>query len=894
MAGTLVAAGAAVTPTPHDIFNNTGSYVHPKERFGNLSDKELQLVIDQTYRIPHSGHIDLVGPDGEWTTRRHHLNDRGDESSILHRQKSVEEVGILGGIRSGPWLIPLQLGSRIVYSVLHWATLLEGAERAYTNDPLKSNKALQLSVQEGLGDCKVFHPQCPDDVIRWLVDLGNSVNAESTVTTLLQVFRSTNDIEAGWKRKKQSCGWTTTSVGQSKLDEKKYLYIQGLHRKRWPSYRNYEVCYSFYKEALHTPLSDTTVWDSLVAWMQQNCDFGHPAAHAHAALFQGMYDIIRILKKNHVDYIVPMIGLMLPNINPLVASSPLSKSGLGNPPLAKITEEMVLQTLCNMKGSAAAEHLRTSIQNAPTSTQPTQPGSSSKHAQAKARRTQKKEKVAGSKGGSGSVRNMPAEIEEGALDTNENQVFLEHLSDLVKYLQEIDAAATQRQKIESFRIMALKAALDGVINVDFKTPAGIEVKKVSKWNTLRKMMNADVYRCALLTPRRSDVDFLPDESWEPNDGTSNNTGAGVAEESLPLTPEQGRSRIEELKDTICAMLRYLQQNNPNHPPIAHMSAASALNNTMIAVLTKASSIGGLFPDRRAACMFLATSALQEVDHLMPESWNEVCNLTELLRKNASPASGCKLIATTDELDSLLAFGISELLVFLLRIRLAAHILSSLGLQQFMHSEGLATVKSSYLPPLIHRAVNTLSQQYSPTDGSSTPNGGLFDAMLLSKKSFRDFMLVWMECTFDIHDHCVTFDGKAFAQRKHNIRDAVASLTCEAIPAALKAVGLRQDLLPDAKLDIFPSIRAEFAAKAVEQFEDENQDLLLAERNLQDPAAQALGKLRKLFQPVAIPATSCSSTVADCHKTDELCKSDFVNLKQWRHRLVENENEESRM
>ena len=141
-----------------------------------------------------------------------------------------------------------------------------------------------------------------------------------------------------------------------------------------------------------------------------------------------------------------MIGLMLPNINPLVASSPLSKSGLGNPPLAKITEDMVMQTLCSMKGSAAAEHLRTSIRNAPTSTQTTQPGSSSKHAQAKARSTQKK-KVAGSKGGSGSVRNMPAEIEEGALDTNENQVFSEHLSDLVKYLQEIDAAATQRQKI---------------------------------------------------------------------------------------------------------------------------------------------------------------------------------------------------------------------------------------------------------------------------------------------------------------------------------------------------------------------------------------------------------------------------------------------------------------
>jgi len=70
--------------------------------------------------------------------------------------------------------------------------------------------------------CKKYHHNTPDDVIRFLVDLGNSVNADATATTVLQVWRSTKELEPGWRRRKQLFAWTNASVGQSKLEEKKF------------------------------------------------------------------------------------------------------------------------------------------------------------------------------------------------------------------------------------------------------------------------------------------------------------------------------------------------------------------------------------------------------------------------------------------------------------------------------------------------------------------------------------------------------------------------------------------------------------------------------------------------------------------------------------------------
>ena len=97
-------------------------------------------------------------------------------------------------------------------------------------------------MKDGLKGCKIYHRRTPDDVIRWLVLLGNSLNTEVTATTMIQVWRSTKDLELGWKRKKEAFGWTNQSIGQSKLDDKKFLYVCGIHKKRWAKYRHYEIC----------------------------------------------------------------------------------------------------------------------------------------------------------------------------------------------------------------------------------------------------------------------------------------------------------------------------------------------------------------------------------------------------------------------------------------------------------------------------------------------------------------------------------------------------------------------------------------------------------------------------------------------------------------------------
>jgi hypothetical protein len=40
----------------------------------------------------------------------------------------------------------------------------------------------------------------PRDAARFLVDYGNKLNADATVTTVLQVWRSTSLVEASWER----------------------------------------------------------------------------------------------------------------------------------------------------------------------------------------------------------------------------------------------------------------------------------------------------------------------------------------------------------------------------------------------------------------------------------------------------------------------------------------------------------------------------------------------------------------------------------------------------------------------------------------------------------------------------------------------------------------------
>jgi hypothetical protein len=256
-----------------------------QDRVGHdKTQKEIQLFVDHHYCLDKDAHIPLLTKSGQWSTKRHRLNDRGDESSIQARQRSVETVGILQDLRGGPFLIKSDAAPD-EYEVAHWATLLEGAERAWRADKSKVNKAVQMSVVEGLRHCKIYSNRMPDDCVLFLKSTGNLLNAEATETTFLEVWRETTRVEAAWARRKSAMGWTTASVGVSALDDMKFNFVCGLLPNRFPKYRHYENCQYFYKEAqkvkVQTPAGEQTVWHILNARCQAEVDMTGDKAANH-------------------------------------------------------------------------------------------------------------------------------------------------------------------------------------------------------------------------------------------------------------------------------------------------------------------------------------------------------------------------------------------------------------------------------------------------------------------------------------------------------------------------------------------------------------------------------------------------------------------------------------
>jgi hypothetical protein len=166
--------------------------------------------------------------ENEWRFHRHPLNNRGDISTALERQRSVEEIGIVFGLRGGPGLVPHERQGH--FYALHWASLLRGAELAWGKDKLKENVAVQTSLNAGLQDCTIFNKNITSDVCRYLVDLGNIVNHETSSFTILQVFESTKQVEAGWQIKKTEMAWAVSRIGQGRMEQNKLSYANSIHR----------------------------------------------------------------------------------------------------------------------------------------------------------------------------------------------------------------------------------------------------------------------------------------------------------------------------------------------------------------------------------------------------------------------------------------------------------------------------------------------------------------------------------------------------------------------------------------------------------------------------------------------------------------------------------------
>jgi hypothetical protein len=165
-----------------------------------------------------------VNKNGEWMTSRDPCNaNRGDKGSVLDRKKTLEEKGLISGVREGPG-IRQSKDSPDKWWVIHWATLLEGLELAYNADHLKQNPRIQLAVSKPIRNTKIYNKNAPDDAMRFYQRYFNLVNDTQTPTTVIEIWKSTKEVESGFKRKKKAMGWSLEGLGAKVYNDKKCEY----------------------------------------------------------------------------------------------------------------------------------------------------------------------------------------------------------------------------------------------------------------------------------------------------------------------------------------------------------------------------------------------------------------------------------------------------------------------------------------------------------------------------------------------------------------------------------------------------------------------------------------------------------------------------------------------
>ena len=112
------------------------------------------------------------------------------------------------------------------------------------------------------------------------------------------------------QEEKKLFGWTNASLGHAQCDQKKFEYINSIFEGRWPTYRNFEICASFFRDARTFVLRNEDgsdgplLFDALVYRVQKECDFTHPAAKKHSVIFQNLSDIFAAFRTPALEALV--------------------------------------------------------------------------------------------------------------------------------------------------------------------------------------------------------------------------------------------------------------------------------------------------------------------------------------------------------------------------------------------------------------------------------------------------------------------------------------------------------------------------------------------------------------------------------------------------------------
>ena len=337
---------ARVSTTPYTHRLSYMIELH-RQRFGeehNFTDGELKILCDEFYVETDNGEVDVLDPSGDFAHSRDPRNaSRGDKGSIKQKAKSVEDLGLLQGIREGP-VLRRNTNNNLHWWNISWATMMEGVKQAWTDDAHKEKLTVQLAVRTRITRCTILKTVTPDDAVDFYTRYHNITNRINTGITILEVIESTDVCEEAFRKHKEKHQWTIESVGGTAAhDSLRFNYANGLYKLRWNYFRHYEVDSALLqqtKTALALPgpdgkdhSSDTPspAREQLSTKLMHHGDFSHPAAERHIPWRTGVYTAWKQLRGGHPHWMADIAMMMTPTPDTeRLGKCRLYPDGLGN------------------------------------------------------------------------------------------------------------------------------------------------------------------------------------------------------------------------------------------------------------------------------------------------------------------------------------------------------------------------------------------------------------------------------------------------------------------------------------------------------------------------------------------------------------------------------------
>ena len=645
-------------------------YVEDSERFptilhrfvGYKQDSVLQSLVWKLCSVGEKTNLSYTY-ENEWRFHRHPLNNRGDISTALERQRSVEEIGIVFGLRGGPWLVPHERPGH--FYALHWASLLRGAELAWEKDKLKENVAVQTSLNAGLQDCTIFNKNITSDVCRYLVDLGNIVNHETSSFTILQVFESTKQVEAGWQIKKTEMAWTVSRIGQGKMEQKKLSYANSIHRGRWRSALHYEKTFRFYEAAcaLMYPNGES-LWDKLKSYCLSEVDFSHASmdVHNHVRLVTMFEMAWRKLKANHPDYMFIALALVLPRARGPKAVCVLLPGGIDRSQAPLLLETHVDNLLAKMHDGAGGAGA------SPAKVAPKSEG---------APNTKKKR-----------LSKLVMVDEEGPLMDNPD--VLDEISAFITYCKKL---CSDDELLAAYKDILVWACMVGSSDV---VDNG---KAVVKLSHLRRLIKVDLYKRRALVPRLSDVDFQSNAAADEAHVGHGSQPLADGEAQPTTISSGGACTIEallEARDAADAVKSLLHTRSLQLDMACLTQSAVLLNKTIVMVMAAATSPTA---SHAGIVQQVHKMALAESCAAFPASYGELVTNTH----NAFASSEHRDQLQTDpkyaDFVAIANAGVTRTDIELMLYNLYFHTLATAGAMQCVINGSVCAV----LPPVVQKS-----------------------------------------------------------------------------------------------------------------------------------------------------------------------------------------------